>query len=356
MRRSLATLLLAGVLGCGGEASETFTPAVPQLVPQDDPAWTGAVAGEPAVARVNGIPIPASRYRRALAKAADTDPEVLLRALIAEEAVAQAAVREPGFQPETLRTVFERSLVARLLEKRFVDEYRAEDVTEADLQPLWRIPAVSGRFNHLTIFVVQDFQWICCDGTPVHCATPEARACFAEGEAAVEATRAALVARNLESEDLPLVLEDLKVSAPRLAYQEYEFAYDEAKGIQKGRTIFDDAVVRAVVSTPVGRLAERPVRSRYGWHLPFVREIHPEVHKDLGDREVQRELASTFLDRLRQHRFFETIRDLVPIESFLSASSQLKGYLRDRAPRFLVTIDPEALDAWSAERTETEGM
>ncbi len=344
------------VAACGGTDRAGFTRATPTLIVSDDAAWTGMTEGERAVARVNGIPIPVGRYERALAGHSGVDPDEVLRALIAEEALAQEAARDPGFDAAALRGVFERTLASRWLERRFIEGAQADDMTEEDLAPLWKIPVVQGRFNHLTIFVVQDYQWICCDGTPVNCATQEAAACFAEGEVAILATQEALRRLAPESEDLPLLLEDLKASAPRLAYQEYEFAWDERKRIQKGRTLFDDAVVKAVVSTPPGRFASTPVQSRFGWHLPFVKEVHPEVHKDLSDPEVKRELATTFLTRLRQRRFLEALADLVPVEKFLFLRQAYEGLRRSRPARLEVTLYPEALEAWGAERTEIDGM
>ncbi len=355
--RSLAPALFLILTTCGGSDRIAFTRATPVLVPADRPEWTGRTPGEPAVARVNGISIPAGRYRRALSQAGEgTDPDQVLRALIAEEALAQEAARDPGFDAASLRGVFERALVERWITRKFIEGARPEDMTEADLAPLWKIPAVQGRFNHLTIFVVQDFQWICCDGTPAQCATQDASACFAEGEAAILATRDALQRLAPESEDLPLLLDDLKASAPRLAYQEYEFAWDARKRLQKGRTLFDDAVVNAVVSTPVGRFAAAPVQSKFGWHLPFVKEVHPEVHKDLSDPDVRRELATTFLPRLRARRFLDALADLIPAEGFLFLAKQYEGFRRSRPPRLDVTLFPGALDAWEHERTEVEGM
>ncbi len=356
--RILAPALFLVLTACGGsDRIVPFSRATPVLVPADRPEWTGATPGEPAVAHVNGIPIPAGRYQRALARAGEqADPDRVVRALIAEEALAQEAARDPGFDAAGLRGVFERVLAGRWITRKFVDGARPEDMTEDDLAPLWRFPAVQGRFNHLTIFVVQDFQWICCDGTPAQCATQDASACFAEGEAAILATRDALQRLAPESEDLPLLLDDLKASAPRLAYQEYEFAWDERKRLQKGRTLFDDAVVNAVVSTPAGRFATTPVQSKFGWHLPFVKEVHPEVHKDLTDPDVRREIATTFLPRLRQRRFLDALADLLPAEGFLFLAKQYEGFRRSRPPRLPVTLFPEALRAWAPERTEVEGM
>lgn len=345
--------LLPFLAGCDERGHVEFRRAEPVLIPADRPEWTGAAPDEKVVARVNGIPIPAGRYERALAEG--VAPAEVLRALIAEEALAQEAAHGQKSQAADLSRVFERALAARWLTRHLAEGVRPEDMSEADLAPLWRLPAVRGRFDHLTIFVVQDYQWICCDGTPAMCDTPQAIACFAEGEVALLATQEALRRLDPESEDIPLLLDDLKVSASRLAYQEYEFAWDELKRLQKGRTIFDDAVVNAVVSTPAGRFAASPVRSKFGWHLPFVKEIHPEVHKDLSDPEVRREIATTFITYLRQRRFLEVLADLIPAEGLFFHSKQFEGFRRSRPPRLEVTLFPEALEAWDHDRTDIEG-
>lgn len=352
--RTLGPLFLC-LCGCK-QSSVVFERATVLLKPTEGPEWTGAQPGEPTVARVNGLPIPAGRLERAMAKyGAGANPREVLQALIVEEALAQRAAQQ-GVKPEDLRSTYERLLVRRWLQKKLVEEMQPEGMSERDLEPLWRIPSVRAKYDRLAYFVVQDYQWICCDGSPANCSTKDAEACFLEGEAAMLAVKAAVEAFQPDSEDLPFLVEDLKVSAPRLAYQEYEFAYDERKRIQKGRRVFDDAVVNAVVTTPEGQFAKKPVRSRYGWHLPYVKEVHPEVHKDLSDPEVRLELARTFITYLRQRRLIEILAELIPAEGFLFRGKHFEGFKRTSRPLFDVEIYEDALQVWAREKSETEGL
>ncbi len=100
VRRSAHWVLLI-VLGATAAAcaAEEAPPAPVRLTPPQlrvtpDPSWTGRKEGEPVVAEVGGIPIPAERYRRALA-ASDpgNDPRKVLDDLIVREMLAQAAVQ-----------------------------------------------------------------------------------------------------------------------------------------------------------------------------------------------------------------------------------------------------------------------
>jgi hypothetical protein len=310
-------------------------------VTTQEPQWSQAVTSDEVVARVNGIPITKTALAKALrAYGKNANPQEVLNALIAEEAIAQIASKKSSISPTTLNKVFLKALVTRYLEKTFVEEFPPSRVTMDELQEVFKQPIVRAKFDHLTIFVVKDYQWICCDGK--NCDTPEVQACFAEGEIAMQAAYEALKAFSPEAEDYPLLYDDLKSSAPKLSFQEYEFAYDRKKGIQKGRSIFDKAVVDAVVGTAVGKFS-KPVRSAFGWHIPFVAEVHEEVHKGLEDPEVQKELSETFYTYFQRRRFITKVAELLPVETFVQLRDQLKGFKRQKPPRFECTINEDAL-------------
>lgn len=331
MKGALQVLLAVSiglVCACGRGPETTGRVVVPQLQVADDPAWTGA-QGEAdfPVAQVGKASIPASRLRRALEAEPARDPRAVLDALIDRELAAQAAVGglDLDLEVEANRLVWERALVKHLMDDLFQSGYGTEDVPRAHLEALFAQPAIWARFNHPRLFDVQDYQWICCDGRPAACNQPEVQACFAEGQAAMAAVYQALSLARPDPEDLPFLIERYQASAPRLAYQEYSFAYDEERGIQRGRVLFDDAVVARVVQTGAGNLAQ-PVRSQYGWHVLYVRSSVAPERRDLEDPDVRREIAETFRARLQQMRFLEFLATLVGTDRLMV----LKAYFQDR--------------------------
>lgn len=342
----LAFILAAAFVAC---AAPTPPPAPaggartspPRLAVSGDPAWTGAGPGDDVVAWANGVPIPASRLRRALAEAGrGADPRVVLDAVIASELVAQQAVeRDPGLStPSPL--AWERALVATLLERRF-GRMTPADFPRSEVELLWNHPQVRARYDHLAAYDVMDYQWICCNGWPNDCGRPEAQQCFVEGQVAMARVYAEVSARKPEVEDIPLIVQDLQGLAPRLSYQEYQFAYDTKERVQKGRSLFDDAVVGATVATAVGSFSP-PVRSKFGWHVLYVRNYTPEEHRDLSDPIVVQQIAEYFLPRHQRKAFFELLATLAAPTSLPSVAAFFKG--RDTPlPRYDVALFADAL-------------
>lgn len=342
--RWLIILLLTAVPGCGSGGNRAITHlALPSLSPADESSWTGARKGEPSIVEVNGIPIPAGRLQRALRDASnDIDAHLILKGVVTEEVLAQAASGENSNVSRSLHLTFERALVARMLEDRLHERFELEDTTREELERAFRIPAVSGRYNHLEIYSVQDFQWICCNANPEHCATPASLACFKEGQAAMDATIQILLELEPESEDLPLLLQDLQQSAARLSFQEYDFAFDPKDGLQKGRQLFDDAVVNAAIAIEPGDFAT-PVRSDFGWHIIHLKAKLPEIHKDLSDPEVAIEIAEFFHTKFQQRRFFDSLAELLPVQSFQFLAQVYGTWRPEHPPEYPVELYPHAL-------------
>lgn len=332
-------VLLVFVACAQGEERPSFPTSLnpPILIPSADQSWTGVKKGEPIIAWVDDIPIPAGRLRRAMERDPEADPKDLLDAIVAQEALAiEAAGKGVPSDP----FIYERALVASLLKEK-VGRLTADDMPRSEIEELWAIPAVRARYDHLASFDVQDLQWICCDASPKQCSTEEAIHCFEEGAKRMIIVFEEVSKRSPEPEDIPLIVRDLQVLAPRLTYQEYEFMYDTSKGIQKGRVRFDNAVVNAVVYTPVGKWS-KPVRSAFGWHVPYVRNAVPEEHRDISDPVVAREIAEFFTDRFKRKAVSELLGTLVTPTALPSLASYFKNR-KMPPPRFDVSVYPDAL-------------
>ncbi len=342
-------VLAACALSCAGSGKAPPAPTqlhVPQLSVSAGPEWTGMQAGDPVVAEVGGIPVPAGRYRRALQAAGpDADPKAVLDALVARELLAQEAVRTSGetgiVQPS--EAVYQRALVSRLLRHRFVEQFGPSEVPEADLEMVFRIPQVRGKFNHLRMFVIQDYQWICCAGDAQTCGTREADLCFQEGSAAMAALAEEIHRDPPDGEDLPLVVERYQQQAPRLSYQEYEFAYDDDARVQKGGTLIDDSVVEGTLRTAPGHYSAKAIRSKFGWHILYVKQMLPPENRDLADPEVRRDVAEFFLPRFQQKQLVEYLVTLIPVAGFRMLEGVFKDHPPAATPRYPVSLFPSVL-------------
>lgn len=347
----LPSVLMAAVFLVGCADSTGSAPALPSrlIAPEfkvgDEPGWTGKRDGEPIVAQVSGIPIPEGRYLRALKSAASgSDPRMILDEVVADEMIAQqAALVSPEGRLRSSVSVYQRALVSRLLRERLVEVFHPDDVPIADLQVAFSNPQVSGKFNHARLFTIQDYQWICCGGDAKSCAAPDVEPCFNEGTIAMSALREALDLDTPESEDIPLLVEKWQAMAPRLAYQEYDFAYDDERQMQRGSILFDDNVVRAAVATPEGRFAEKVVRSGFGLHIMYVKEMLPPVRKGLDAPEVRLDIAEFFFARFQQKRLIDYLVTLIPFEPFRMLKGAVPKGSRAERPRYDVVLYPETM-------------
>jgi hypothetical protein len=316
---------IAALTGCGGDKAPTANKvALPEIL-IDSPAWAGISDADKdaIVATVDDIKIPAWRVKAALAKAPPgTNPEEILQSVIAEELIAREAAGGKGFVPE--RKAFERALATRYIEKKLVEDFSPEKVPISMLQEAFRNPQVWARFNHFDIYEVQDYQWICCPD-PKNCDPVATEDCFKEGGAAMAAVSESIAKDKPEPGDLAILAPEYKKVAWRLSYQEYTFAFDKAAGYQRGASIVDDAVAEAVMKSSARQFSP-PTRSRYGWHIAYLRNHIPDEHRDLKDSEVRKEIVKVFYQRFQQHEFLQTLAGLVPVDSLLL----LKMYYENR--------------------------
>lgn len=338
MRRSLVIAAMAASFCCACRLTPDEKPStvtVPDLTVAATPDWTGAIEGEPAVALVNGIPIPAGRLERALDQDSTSDPRDVLARLIDAELAAQDVFRKPATPgiddtpdavvPTVTRVVYEKALARALINDRFLEGMPIDETPREYIEELWMHPGIRGRFVHLDLYSIQDYQWICCDGNPRTCAAPEVQQCFQEGEPAMKALHDLIMKDPPDFQDMPFLVERYQSAAPRLSHQAYDFAYDANQKVQKGAILFADAVVNKVVSAPVGRYLS-PVRSTFGWHILYVTSHLPQSTRTLDDPEVRREIATTFRARIQQMRWLETLATLIPVDRM----AVLRGYFEKR--------------------------
>ena len=354
---AFASIMAACSTGGPSPASTRLT--VPTLQASPDSSWTGRKEGEPIVAEVGGIPIPAGRYRQALANARPgTDPAKVLDDLIVREMLAQAAVvGTPGGAAMRIdEMTYQKALTTRLLQDRFVEGFPPSKVPLSDLEEMFKIPQVRRKFNHLRLFSIQDYQWICCGGDTSSCSRPDAVACFQEGEAAMEALRETIAVKPPESVDLPFLIEKWRVQAPRVSYQEFDFSYDDARKIQKGSVLFDENVVNEAVATLPGHFASKAVRSGFGWHLMFVRNIKPPEKRDLTDPGVRLEISEFFHSRFQQKHLVDFLATLIPYQNFRQLEPALKDHPPEGKPKYAVHLYVEtlveAVEATTAKKEE----
>jgi hypothetical protein len=343
-----ATLWVLAAAACARDVPRGIEAALhpPTLKVSAEPSWTGLEAGDAVVAEAGGLPIPADRLRRALLAAGPgASPRAVLDLLVDRELAAQQAAREaPGGTLEAPLNAYRSALVARYLSDRFVEELPPAKVPKEDLEALFKIPQVWARYNHFRIFRIQDYQWICCGGGPSECGSEAGTACFAEGATAMARLADALQKDPPDSVDIPLLTERWRSVAPRLTYQAYDFAWDEEHQMQKGSVVFDEAVVETVLKTPPGRFAPKAARSRFGWHVPYVKESQPPARGTLEDPWVRDGIARFFWPKFQQRRLAETLVGLVPVHGFRMLEQAFPmGPPAGTRPKYDAAAYPEAL-------------
>lgn len=337
----LTMTVFLSVTGCRGDLDSTLRAVVmPSITPANNEVWEGVAANEPIIATVDGIRIPSSRFEAALRTAGkNADPRKVLDAVVAEELVAQDAIRN-GAVPNA--GTYERSLVAHFTEFVIRDTYDPAKVPIDQIEELYRLQPIWARFNHYDIYSIQDFQYICCDGSPAGCSNWDVVACFEEAKVAMEAVYDAVLRDKPEPEDLSIVVERYVQSTPRLTYQEYDFSYDAERKIQKGRTLFDSRLVDRIVETGKGGWG-KPVQSNFGWHVSYVNDHIAAEWRTLNDPGVQVEIATHFATRLQQNRFMDFLARRIPVQSLRLLATFYENHPAPSGSKLDVVLFPDAL-------------
>ncbi len=351
---AVTAALFAPVLAGCRDVDRSMIPstvAIPEIT-VDSAAWSG-IGNDKVVATVDDIRIPAWRVRSVLGQLPPGTPAMeALDLVIAEELVARKAAGDRAFTPD--RKVYEKTLAARWIEKHLISGFGPADVPYSMLAETFAMPQVWAKFNHPDLYEIQDYQWICCED-PRNCDPAVSDYCFKEGEGPMRAVYEALLRDQPAAADLSILALDYRKLAYHMTYQEYQFAFDKTAGYQKGATHIDKTLAAALMNAETGTWLP-PVKSEFGWHVPYLKMHHPEIHGDLSNPAVRTEISEVFIQRFRQQYFLELLAGLVPTDSLKLLQSYYEGrHAPAVRPVYDVVVDRDALrDSAAGEAGEKE--
>ncbi len=307
---SLGALWASLVLFCPACAEQVpereLTPELPPVKSLDSPAWSPAVTDDdPAVATVNGVPLPLSLLREAAAgDNHDRSPGELLERLIELELLAQRALEEGYYQFEVVGPARRAALVTELIAETLTRPPPESFFTDELLRHLYDLPGIRVRFRHKDIFRVIDLQFVCCAMHYTSCPQREFEACMKEEEPHARMLFEYLAEVPDDIDALRALVQEWQVHYPRLALREYSFFYDVNRPYeeQSGFSIVNKNVAKAVLELDENEFAA-PVASYNAWHILRLEEHHPEKHRTLDDPEVRREIIEGALPRRLEAEF-----------------------------------------------------
>jgi hypothetical protein len=255
------------------------------------------------LACVAGRPITRADFDRAWAAAEPgTTAPALLQALIDEELLAQAAAKKGLWASAVVGDAQRRAMAGEALE-RAMAKVTPETIAPADMQKAYRFPQIIVRYDHVDAWFVIDGQMLCCTGDAKQCSQrDEVRTCIEETGPRAKAVYAALMADPPQSStELFARLKILGETRPDLGAAPVHFYYDKTKHYeeQKGYDVMIKEFAEAVVTMQPGQIHE-PVRSAFGWHIPYLERIEPAVHKPWNDPEVRAEISRNILTPIRE--------------------------------------------------------
>ncbi len=309
-------LLLAGLTACTAAPAPTaLAPKPPAFVapklpigPLAHAPWVAAPCTPGALpadvlACVGGRPIARAEFDRAWAQAEPgTSSRDLLQAMIDEELLAQEAARK-GLWANAVVQQTQRRAMAGLQLDRAMAKVTPESIAPADLQKAYRFPQIIVRYDHVDAYFVIDGQMLCCTGDFKQCSQrDDVRACIDETAPKAQAVYAHLLADPPQTPaEMFARLKVLGETRPELGAANVQFYYDKSKPYreQKGYDVMIQEFAEAVVQMQPGQLHE-PIRSAFGWHIPYLERIDPAVHKPWNDPDVRAEISANILTPIRE--------------------------------------------------------
>lgn len=233
---------------------------------------------------------------------ADTPVRTIAQALIDEELLAQAAAAKGGWNKLDLNEIQRQTMAAVLLERE-MDQVQPTTIAAADIQQALKNPVIAARYDHVDSYFTVDAQLLCCTGDFRQCAKrEEVTACIDRHEATAQAVYAAVAAEKPQSKlHVWAIVRRLTQQFSDLAPAEVQFYYDKAKphDQQRGYDVVVEPFAAAVTSMQPGQL-HPPVRSPFGWHIPYLAQIEPARHQTWKDPEVREEVARNIVAPVRE--------------------------------------------------------
>ena len=268
--------------------------------------WAAAACvqagGTAAVACVNGVAISAQQVQAAWTGQPSATRDRIVQALVDAELLAQAAAAAGGWASGRLAGVARQTLVQRVLQ-RAMAPITADRISAADVALAYKTTELRAHYDHVDAYFALDAQILCCSGDPHQCGQREdVVACIDKAAPMAQAAYSALVADPPQSaEEMWGRCKALVDRYPDLAVAEVHFFYDKAKphDQQKGYDVMVQEFARPVTALQPGQLHE-PIRSAFGWHIPFLHKIESAQHRDWRDPAVHKEIAEHIVLPVRQ--------------------------------------------------------
>lgn len=232
----------------------------------------------------------------------ETAITAIAQALIDEELLAQAAAAKGGWNSVDLNGIQRQTMAAVLLERE-MDKVQPATIAAADIQQALKNPVIAARYDHVDSYFTVDAQLLCCTGDFRQCAKrEEVTACIDRHAATAQAVYAAVAAEKPQSKlHMWAIVRRLTQQYSDLAPAEVQFYYDKAKphDQQRGYDVVVEPFAAAVTSMQPGEL-HPPVRSPFGWHIPYLAQIEPARHQTWKDPAVREEVARNIVAPVRE--------------------------------------------------------
>lgn len=248
---------------------------------------TPVAVGDPAVARVDGVPILASEVsaRRAL-----RDGGASLDDLILEDLLAFEARRQGLLVDLKVRDAARRAMAQALIEVEFENQVRPQDLPEALLRR-----AYEKNYRFYNNPEVREIEHLL-----VRCPAREPPARQEVARQLAEKLLAEVLRRRPESlEALRAELQEKTRAAG------FELRYER---LSTSRAQLERDFADAVFTLQIGELGKRPVKSSYGWHL--ARAISVKLAVSRPFETVREDVRPRLWTEYRQMKFREWLAEL----------------------------------------------